>query len=70
MAGSCLVGFLEQAAPLLGDEKAPGMRVAFVSLVIEAVCAMCAICVCVRVCVSVGVSWAMSWSYVNVSRTT
>jgi len=22
MAGSCLVGFLEQAAPLLGDEKA------------------------------------------------
>jgi len=26
-----------------------GMRVAFVSLVSEAVCAMCAICVCVRV---------------------
>jgi len=43
MAGSCLVGFLEQAAPLLGDEKAlafagrmiAGMRVAFVSLVNE-----------------------------------
>jgi len=33
MAGSCLVGFLEQAAPLLGDEKAlvagaSGVRVA------------------------------------------
>jgi len=31
-------------------ELIAGMRVAFVSLVSEAVCAMCAICVCVRVC--------------------
>jgi len=56
MAGSCLVWFLEQAAPLLGDEKGPefvfvgrmidGMRVTFVSRVGEAVCAMRAVCVC------------------------
>jgi len=54
MAGSCLVWFLEQAAPLLGDEKGPeflgrmiaGMRVTFVSRVSEAVCAIRAVCVC------------------------
>jgi len=35
-------------------ELIAGMRVAFVLLVSEAVCAMCAICVCIRVCVGVG----------------
>ena len=48
MNPSCLVWFLEQAAPLLGDEKGPefvermiaGMRVTFGSRLSEAVCAM------------------------------
>ena len=46
---------------MLGDEKAlefagrmvAGMRVTFVSQVSEAVCAMCAVRVCVRVCAGV-----------------
>ena len=31
MAGSCLVWFLEQAAPLLGDEKALAFRLSYAS---------------------------------------